>query len=42
MIVYSSTKAKFQEDVLTNDIDNIIDNAYRKATGGSVVGDNPK
>ena len=36
MIVYSSTKAKFQEDVLTNDIENIIDNAYRKATGGSV------
>jgi uncharacterized protein len=37
MIVYSKTKTKFQEDVLTNDIDNIIDNAYRKATGGRVA-----
>lgn len=36
MIVYSSTKAKFQEDILTNDIENVIDNAYRKATGGTV------
>jgi len=36
VIVYSSTKAKFQEDVLTNEIDNVIDRAYRKATGGSV------
>lgn len=33
MIVYSSTKAKFQEDVMTNDIGNIIYSAYRTATG---------
>ncbi len=32
MIVYSSTKAKFQEDVMTNDIGNIIYNAYQAAT----------
>lgn len=36
MIVYSATKAKFQDDVLTNEIDNVIDRAYRKATGGCV------
>jgi len=33
MIVYSSTKAKFQEDVMTNDIGDIIYNAYKSATG---------
>lgn len=33
MIVYSSTKAKFKEDVMTNDIGNIIYDAYRSATG---------
>ena len=33
MIVYSSTKAKFQEDVMTNDIGNIIYDAYKAATG---------
>ena len=32
MIVYSSTKTKFQEDVLTNDIANVINNAFKKAT----------
>lgn len=32
MIVYSSTKAKFKEDVMTNDIGNIIYNAYQTAT----------
>ncbi len=32
MIVYSSTKAKFQEDVMTNDIGNIIYDAYKAAT----------
>lgn len=35
MIVYSSTKAKFQEHVMTNDIGNIIYNYYRAATGRS-------
>jgi hypothetical protein len=33
VIVYSSTKAKFQEDVMTNDIGNIIFDAYKAATG---------
>lgn len=33
MIVYSSTKAKFKEDVMTNDIGTIIYDAYRTATG---------
>jgi uncharacterized protein len=33
VIVYSSTKAKFQEDVMTNDIGNIIYDAYKYATG---------
>lgn len=33
MIVYSSTKAQFQEDVMTNDIGNIIYDAYKAATG---------
>jgi DUF2075 family protein len=32
VIVYSSTKAKFQEDVMTNDIGNIIYDAYKYAT----------
>ncbi len=32
MIVYSSTKAKFKEDVMTNDIGNIIYDAFRVAT----------
>ena len=33
MIVYSSTKAQFQADVMTNDIGNIIYDAYKVATG---------
>lgn len=33
MIVYSSTKAKFKDDVMTNDIGAIIHDAYRLATG---------
>lgn len=33
MIVYSSTKAKFQADVMTNDIGGIIYAAYKAATG---------
>jgi len=33
LIVYSSTKAKFKEDVMTNDIGAIIYDAYRLATG---------
>jgi uncharacterized protein len=33
LIVYSSTKAKFKEDVMTNDIGTIIYEAYRSATG---------
>jgi uncharacterized protein len=33
VIVYSSTKEKFQEDVMTNDIGNIIFDAYKAATG---------
>ncbi len=33
MIVYSSTKAGFQQDVMSNDIGNIIYDAYRRATG---------
>ncbi len=32
MIVYSSTKAKFKEDVMTNDIGNIIYDAFQVAT----------
>lgn len=35
MIVYSSTKAKYRKDVNTNDIGNIIYNAYKKTTGRS-------
>jgi len=35
MIVYSSTKAKFQDDVMSNDIGNIIYEAYKAATGRS-------
>lgn len=33
MIVYSSTKSKFKEDVSTNDIGNIIYESYRLTTG---------
>jgi hypothetical protein len=33
VIVYSSTKSQFQADVMTNDIGNIILNAYRSRTG---------
>ena len=33
MIVYSATKNKFQEDVMTNDIGDIIFQAYKAATG---------
>jgi len=33
VIVYSFTKAKFQEDVMTNDIGNIIYDRYKAATG---------
>lgn len=33
MIVYSATKQAFRQDVMTNDIGNIIHDAYKKATG---------
>lgn len=33
VIVYSSTKAQFQNDVMTNDIGNIIYDTYKTATG---------
>jgi len=33
VIVYSSTKAQFQNDVMTNDIGNIVYDNYRAATG---------
>lgn len=33
MIVYSATKAEFMNDVMTNDIENIIHEAFQKATG---------
>ncbi len=33
MIVYSATKAEFKKDVMTNDIDRIISNAFLSATG---------
>jgi DUF2075 family protein len=33
LIVYSSTKTRFQEDVMTNDIDGIILDAFEAATG---------
>lgn len=35
MIVYSSTKSAFQTDVMSNNIENIIYDAYKKATGRS-------
>ena len=35
MIVYSATKSKFQQDVMTNDIGNVIFDAYKVATGRS-------
>ena len=35
MIVYSATKAKFQNDVMSNDIGNIILETYRNTTGRS-------
>lgn len=35
MIVYSSTKSKFQDDIMTNDIAGIISRAYKEATGRS-------
>jgi len=35
MIVYSATKAQFQSDVFTNDIEEIIYDAYKAATGKS-------
>jgi len=35
VIVYSSTKAGFQQDVMTNDIGNIIFDSYKVATGRS-------
>jgi len=35
VIVYSSTKLRFQEDIMTNDIENIIDDAFKAATGRS-------
>ncbi len=38
MIVYSATKEQFQIDVLSNDIENIILDAFKKATGGHKVG----
>lgn len=33
MIVYSATKEKFQNDVMSNDISGIIQRAYKEATG---------
>jgi DUF2075 family protein/predicted ATPase len=33
MIVYSASKLKFQNDVMTNDIEGIVYEAYKKATG---------
>jgi len=33
LIVYSATKAKFKEDVMTNDIGNIILDAFQSVTG---------
>ncbi len=35
MIVYSATKEKFQDDVMTNDIGNIIHEAFKNSTGRS-------
>ncbi len=35
MIVYSATKKKFQNDVMSNDIGNIILDTYKKVTGRS-------
>lgn len=35
MIVYSSTKVQFQDDVMTNDIGNIIHDAFKGKTGRS-------
>lgn len=35
MIVYSGTKERFQRDVMSNDIGNIIDDAFKGATGHS-------
>ena len=35
MIVYSSTKAQFQDDVMTNDIGNIIHDIFKSKTGRS-------
>jgi DUF2075 family protein/DNA replication protein DnaC len=37
MIVYSATKQQFQADVLGNDIENIILDAFKKATGNKVA-----
>ncbi len=33
MIVYSSTKNQFQSDIMSNDIESIIESAFKKATG---------
>jgi len=33
MIVYSGTKSRFHQDVMSNDIGNIIYNAFQGATG---------
>lgn len=33
VIVYSSTKTQFRNDVMTNDIGNIVYDAYKTATG---------
>ncbi len=38
MIVYSATKAKFLDDVLSNNIENIIHTAYQQRTNGRRVG----
>lgn len=35
MIVYSATKQKFQDDIMTNDIELIIEKAFKNATGHS-------
>ena len=38
VIIYSSTKAKFRDDVMTNNIGGIIYEAYIATTGGWLAG----
>lgn len=37
MIVYSATKEKFQNDIMTNDIENIILDAFKTTTGRRTI-----